>query len=93
MWRDEAQAWQIARTAHSLPELFHNLRYEGHPALWHLILFGFSKIFVAINTMQYISIAFATGTAFLVLQYATFNRAFRLAFIFGYYLFFEYNMI
>ena len=38
MWRDEIQAWLIVRDSHSLGDLLHNLRYEGHPALWYLVL-------------------------------------------------------
>ena len=36
-WRDEAQAWQIARQS-GLKELFEQLKYEGHPCLWYLVL-------------------------------------------------------
>jgi hypothetical protein len=39
MFRDEAQAWLIARDSHNLAELVHNLRYEGHPVLWYLLLY------------------------------------------------------
>lgn len=51
-WRDEAQAWQLVRTL-SLPALFGQLHYEGHPALWYLLLwplvrlgFGYFSMFV-----------------------------------------------
>jgi len=30
-WRDEFQAYLIARSSHSLGELFQNIKYEGHP--------------------------------------------------------------
>jgi hypothetical protein len=43
-WRDELQAWMIARDSGSLPELFQNIRYEGHPAGWHLLLFVLSRV-------------------------------------------------
>ena len=33
MWRDEIQAWLLARDSTSVPNLFANLKYEGHPAL------------------------------------------------------------
>jgi predicted secreted protein len=33
MWRDELQAWMVADRAHSVPQLFANLRYEGNPVL------------------------------------------------------------
>lgn len=38
MWLDEAQAWLIVRDSATLADLFHNLRYEGHPAAWYLLL-------------------------------------------------------
>ena len=37
-WFDEAQAWQIARSASLREILFEIPHYEGHPQLWHLIL-------------------------------------------------------
>ena len=39
MFRDEVQAWLIARDSTSIPNLFFNMRYEGHPALWQLLLY------------------------------------------------------
>lgn len=38
MWRDELQAWLIARDSASPLELARNLAYEGHPALWYLLI-------------------------------------------------------
>jgi len=35
MWRDEFQAWLVARDADSLVQLAGNVRYEGNPMLWH----------------------------------------------------------
>ena len=37
-WADEAQAWLLARDSSLFGLLFKNMRYEGHPPLWHLIL-------------------------------------------------------
>ncbi|QCI92532.1 hypothetical protein [Novosphingobium sp. EMRT-2] len=37
-WLDEWQALQIAVQSPTLTELLHNLRYEGHPPLWYLVL-------------------------------------------------------
>jgi hypothetical protein len=33
MWRDELQAWMVAREAHSLGGLLNNMKYEGNPVL------------------------------------------------------------
>lgn len=37
-WFDESEAWQIAKCASLRDILFIVPHYEGHPALWHLIL-------------------------------------------------------
>lgn len=39
-WRDEAEAWIVARDSHGWLDLLHNVRYEGHPAGWYALLFG-----------------------------------------------------
>src|SRR5689334_1095494 len=44
MWRDELQAWLIARDSASVGDLFFNLRYEGHPGLWHILLWLLSRL-------------------------------------------------
>ncbi len=37
-WADEAQAWLMAKDSNSLMELIRAVRYEGTPALWHIIV-------------------------------------------------------
>jgi hypothetical protein len=39
-WLDEVQALLLARQSPTLADLLDNLRYEGHPPLWYLILRG-----------------------------------------------------
>lgn len=39
-WIDEIYAWQISKF--SISEIFYEMRYEGHFALWSLILYPFS---------------------------------------------------
>ena len=36
-WEDELQSWCIAQSL-SIPEILYQMRYEGHFALWHLLL-------------------------------------------------------
>lgn len=43
VWRDEAQAWIIARDSRNLAELSANSAYEGRPLLWYLLLFLISR--------------------------------------------------
>lgn len=71
MWRDEAQAWLIARD-NSLPELFDALRYEGHPALWHLLLWGPAHLGAPIQAMAVISAGVAAATTYVLIRFTPF---------------------
>ena len=35
MWRDELQIFMIAANSATPSQLFYNLKYEPHPALWY----------------------------------------------------------
>src|SRR3974377_1671788 len=67
-WSDEAQAWLIARDLGLKTIWFHELRYEGHPGLWHTILWVASHVFHApYGAIGYISVAFAIAGVALLL--------------------------
>ena len=53
-YRDEAQAWLIAKNC-NLTELFGVMKYEGHFMLWYLILMPFAKLGFPYFTMNIIS--------------------------------------
>jgi hypothetical protein len=93
MWRDELQHWLIARDSHSLVELFHNLRYDGHPPLWCLMLYAISRLTHNPAAMQYLHLAIAIAVAYVFLRFAPFTRLQRLLFVFGYYPLYEYAAI
>jgi hypothetical protein len=93
MWQDEWQAWLIARDSPSLAALFRNLRYEGHPGLWHLGLFLVSRLTPSPRGMQVLHLLVATGAVYLFLNYAPFTRLEKLLFIFGYFPLYEYCAI
>src|SRR6185436_19153940 len=52
MFRDELQAWLLGRDSVSLAALLRNLKYEGHPGLWHLCLMLVSRVFPSPVAMQ-----------------------------------------
>jgi hypothetical protein len=93
MWRDEYQAWMVAADAHSLPQLFQNLKYEGNPALWHLFLYLISSFTDNPFGMQLFHILISASFIFLFNKYAPFPLLLKILFSFGYYAFFEYNLI
>jgi len=93
MWRDEYQAWMVAREAHSIPELFHNLKYEGNPVLWHAFLFIITAFTDNPFYMQLFHILISAAAIFLINRYAPFPMFQKILLSFGYYTFFEYNLI
>jgi hypothetical protein len=43
LWRDEVQAWLLARDSSSAIDLFSRQKYEGHPALRQLLLMPLTR--------------------------------------------------
>lgn len=93
MWRDELQAWLIPLYSGSPAELFHNLRYEGHPALWHVLLWIASRMTSRPEAMQVLHLAISAAAIFVFARYAPFPRWMRALFAFGYYPLYEYTVI
>jgi hypothetical protein len=93
MWRDETQAWLIARDSGSRADLWHNTRYDGHPMLWYLVLWVISRVFESPVAMQVAHWAIACGGAALLLFEAPFALWVRVAAVFTYFPLFEYGVI
>lgn len=93
MWRDELQAWLIARDSASIGELFKNLRYEGHPGLWHLCLYLLSRITRNPVIMQFFHLGIAVASVYLVAVYSPFSKLQKILISFGYFFFYEYCLI
>ncbi|MGA2322928.1 MAG: hypothetical protein ABSG22_03675 [Sedimentisphaerales bacterium] len=93
IWFDEMQHWLIAKDSHSIMELFHNLRYDGHPPLWHLMLYAVSRVTHNPAGMQVLHLAIAAASAYIFLRFAPFTRLQRLLFVFGYFPLYEYAAI
>lgn len=92
-WRDEAQAWLIARDCPNLLSMFKLMGYEGTPALWHLILYPFAKLGLPFIAMKFIHYLLNLLVAILIIKKAPFEIEQKVLLVFGYYLFYEYNVI
>ena len=79
-WRDEAQSWLIARDL-NLIDLFKQLKYEGHPCLWYLILFPFAKLGFPYITENLISWIIMNITVWIILNKAPFDKWIKILFI------------
>lgn len=91
---DEAEAWQIARSASLKTLLLETTHYEGHPPLWHLILMPLAKAGAPYElSLTLVSLAFMGTAVFFILRYAPFPRLVRLMLPFTYFFFYQYGVI
>ena len=93
MWRDELQAWLLAKDQTSFGDLAQAARYEKHPLAWFVILFWLNRLTASPLVMQLFHVGLAAISAWLVLRFAPFNSVQKILLVFSYYLFFEYNVI
>jgi len=93
MWRDELQAWMIARGSDTPLQLISNLRYEGHPGLWPFCLFLVSRFTDSPVGMQLLNLAVGAATVAILVRWAPFPRWVTASIAFGYYLAYEYGTL
>jgi hypothetical protein len=93
LWLDESHHWLLSRDSETLSALFHNARYEGHPLLWNILLFGITRITANPFWMQLLHVMIATTAVVVFLRKSPFPMIFKLLFIFGYFMVFEYSVI
>ncbi len=93
LWRDEAEAWIVARESHGWLSLLHNARYEGHPPAWYAVLYGLTRFTTNVEWMKLPNLLFAVAAAWMILAATRPAWPIRVGLIFSYYLFFEYAVI
>jgi energy-converting hydrogenase Eha subunit E len=93
MWRDEMEAWLLARDSDSIPQLFNNLRNEGHPGLWYVLLMPLTRLSHSPELMQVLHLGIATTTVYLVSRYSPLSRLQLLLFPLGFYTAWQYSVV
>ncbi len=93
MWRDELQAWTLARDSHNLVDLWRHTRYEGHPLLWHAMLMPLAHAVDDPQAMQVAHWVIAVAAAAVVMLAAPFPLWLRTALVCSYYPLYEYGVI
>jgi hypothetical protein len=91
LWFDEMQAWLLVRDSPTLAALFHNLRYEGHPALWYLLLYPLTRLTSDPAAMQALNYVLALAMAGLVLSAPRLRPLQAVLIVFSSILFNEYS--
>ena len=93
MWRDEVQAWMLARDSADPLDLIRNMEYEASPMLWHLLLMPITRLTSSPVGMQVLHLAIASATVFVVARYAPFGPLQKVLFAFGYFPLYEYGVM
>ncbi len=93
MWRDEIQAWLLARDSSSVIDLLRNLKYEGHPGLWHLCLMPLTRITRSPIIMQVFHLMIAGAVVYVFSRFSPFRKFQKALFAFGYFTFYEYSIL
>jgi len=92
-WRDELHYWMSARASGGLLELWENRRFDGHPPLWSLVLFGASRISREVAMMQVSHFGIALTAAAVFVWRAPFSPRLKLLHLLGYFTLFEYGTL
>jgi hypothetical protein len=93
IWRDEAQAWLLAKESRSLDDLALRIKFDGHPAAWYWGLFILTRFTSSPRAMQLWHLLLAAAAVFLFARFAPFPWTARALFPFGYFAFYEYGVI
>lgn len=93
MWRDEVQAWLIARDTSSIADLYSVLKHEGHPGLWHVCLKLMNLLTGSPAAMQAFHVGTAAATVLVFARYSPFSNLQKSLFAFGYFPFYEYALV
>jgi hypothetical protein len=92
-WFDEAQAWLIARESTPWSLITQGVRYEGTPALWHLLLWAVQRLGLPYGGLWLVSSALACAGAWIVLNKSPFPLLLRIGLIFSYFFAYQYSVV
>ncbi len=81
-WCDVAQPWMIVRQL-SLPEIFTQLKYEGHPCLWFMLLLPLAKTGLPFVSIIALSFVLVLAGLWLFLRLAPLTRLQKLIVVFS----------
>ena len=84
--RKAGRALMIAAGSPTVVDLFQNLKYEGHPGLWHLLLWVITRFSTDPVWMQVAHIVIALTTWMLIYRYSPFTTITKFCYLGSYFL-------
>ena len=82
LWRDEANVWLMAKELSPF-QLFLEIKYQGHPCLWYLLIMPFAKVGLPFRTISFISYLIMAASAGLFLFKAPLGKIVKAAVVLG----------
>ncbi|MDR1764052.1 MAG: hypothetical protein LBR64_08925 [Dysgonamonadaceae bacterium] len=92
-WADEAQSWLLARDSSLRQLLVERVRYEGSPALWHIIIMPFAKLGFPYRWFNCISVVIASLGPALLIWRSPFPRYVKYLLPWTFFLFYQYGTV
>ncbi len=92
-WRDELQAWALARSAATPFDIIPSIRGEGHPPGWYWVLWPVAKLYPPVLGLQITALALASATTWITVRHLPLSLTVRTLIVFGYFPLFEYATI
>lgn len=93
LWRDETDAWLVARDSQSLSDLFGHVRYTGRPPLWYLVLYGISRFSNDVNALKLLAFSISSLTLALIIFVVNTSIRSKIALLSGFYFLFGFSVL
>lgn len=93
MWRDELQSWGLVRSSATPFDVITNLRHEGHPPLWYLVLWPITRVTRSVFGLQVVAFVVGSSAAWITLRKMPVSLVMRAAIVFSYFPLFEMGTI
>ena len=93
LWADESHHFLLGRDSSSFINLYNNTRYDGHPILWNYIIHLITRFSLNPFYMQLFHITISSIVAFIFIKKSPFELWFKVLFLLGYFMLYEYNII
>ncbi|MDR3518124.1 MAG: hypothetical protein P4M00_20175 [Azospirillaceae bacterium] len=93
MWLDEIQAWEIAAASANPLALFHNMSNEGHPPLWHLVLWLVTRMTEDLRALALLQAVITIGIFTTIWRLSSLAVYEKLLLLSSYYILFEYGVL
>ena len=91
-WRDENQVYLLCKNL-SFFDLIVQLKYEGHPFLWFLLVYPFAQLGVSCKIVNILAWLAMTISVYIILKKAPFGKIPKLALIFTYPMMYQYVIV